>query len=434
MKVSLDNNRVNESLKFSLRDGIFASAMVGFTQEYFTPFLILLGGTARHVGMLNAFPNLFASLIQLKSADISERLKSRKRVLDIFVLLHALMLLPIAIIALSGGADPAIFITLVVLFTFFGAIPAPAWASLMSDLVGEEKRGEYFGWRNRILGFVIVGTAFIAGAILHLMKKVNAFWGFGIIFALAFIYRMISWHYLRKMYEPPLEYKKEHYFTLFDFFARIRESNFAKFVLFVSMMSFSVNLVSPFFGVLMLRDLHFSYMLYTIVTITATLVFYLIIGRWGRLADRVGNLRIIKFTAPLLSIIPLLWILNRHPVFLIFAQIFGGFLWAGFSLSTSNFIYDAVTPEKRTRCISYFNALNGLALCCGVLMGGILLPWLPRLFGYEILTLCLISSILRIAASVFMLPKLKEVRRSIEKIDNNTLFLSMIGIKAINRY
>ncbi len=430
MNQNPDNNQVNESLKFSFRDGIFASVMSGFTHEYLTPFLLLLGGTARQVGVLNALPNLFASLIQLKSADIPERLKSRRKTINIFVLLHAFMLLPMTIMALRGGISPVVFIAFVVLFTSFGAIATPAWGSLMSDLVAKERRGEYFGWRNRALGFITVGSAFIAGFILHMMKKVNIFYGFGIIFGFAFIFRMVSWYYLTKMHEPPLEYKKESYFNLIDFLARIRESNFAKYVLFVSTMNFSVNLASPFFAVLMLRDLRFNYLLYTLITITATLTIYLMISRWGRHADKVGNLKIIKFTSPLIGIIPVLWIFNRHPVFLILAQLFSGFVWAGFNLCTTNFIYDAVTPEKRTRCISYFNMLNGLALCCGALAGGFLLRWLPPLFGYKILTLFLISSVLRIAVGTFIPDKLKEVR-PVEKIDNNTLFFSIIGIKPL---
>lgn len=65
--------------------------MIGFTQEYFTPFLLLLGATARHIGMLSALPNFFASLIQIKSADLSERLKSRKKVIITFVLFVSMM-------------------------------------------------------------------------------------------------------------------------------------------------------------------------------------------------------------------------------------------------------------------------------------------------------------------------------------------------------
>ena len=428
--MSSANVKVDKSLRLSFFDGIFASAMGGFTQEYFTPFLLLLNATAKHVGMLNALPNFFASLIQLKSADFTERLKSRKKIINTFVLFQALVLLPMAIIALLGGAKPAFFIAVVILFTSFGALANPAWGSLMSDLVAKDKRGAYFGWRHRTLGFIIVSAAFIAGFIIHMMKKVNVFYGFAIIFIFAFIFRTMSWYFLKKIHEPFLAYKKENYFSLVDFLSRIRKSNFAQFVLFVSMMNFSVNLASPFFVVLMLKDLHFSYFLYTLITITATSTVYLTISRWGRHADRVGNLKIIKFVSPLIGLIPLLWIFSRHPVFLLFAQIFSGFVWAGFTLCTTNFIYDAVTPEKRTRCISYFNVLNGLALCSGALLGGFLLQSLPPIFGHKILMLFLISSILRIMVGIFVPLKLKEVR-SVEHLKSNELFFSIIGIKPL---
>lgn len=381
--------QVKKSLKFSFLDGVFASGMTGFTQEYFTPFLLVLNATARQVGLLSALPNLFAALVQLKSSDLSEKLRSRKKIIIFFVLLQALMLLPMAVLAVRRSMYPGIFIAIVVLFTSFGAIANPAWGSLMSDLIPSRKRGAYFGWRMRTLGFITAGMVFAAGCILNFMKRSNVFLGFAFIFFLAFLFRMVSWHYLKKMHEPHLEIKKEHYFSIVDFLLNVRKSNFAKFVLFVAVMNFSVNLASPFFSMFILRDLKFSYLLYTVITVTATLTIYLMIGRWGTQADRVGNLKVIKFTAPLIGIIPLFWIINRNPVFLIFAQIFSGFVWAGFNLCSTNFIYDAVTPQKRTRCISYFNVINGLALFCGAFLGGFLLKWLPPLFGYKILTLFL---------------------------------------------
>lgn len=428
-----EDNKVNKSLKFSFWDGVFSAGMVGFTQEYFTPFLLLLGGTARHVGMLSALPNFFAALGQLKGPDISDKVRSRKKVINLFVFFQAIMLLPMILISLMGWTKPVIFISIAVLFTACGALANPPWSSLMSDLVAEDKRGEYFGWRNRVLGFIIVFSTFIAGFILHFMKKVNVFYGFVIIFSFAFMFRIVSWRFLKKMYEPPSEYHKDNYFTFIDFLSRIRESNFAKFVLFVAMMNFSVFLASPFFSVLMLKELRFSYMLYSIIIGAATLTIYLAIGRWGKHADRFGNLKIIKFTAPLIGIIPLFWIIGRHPLFLICAQIFSGFLWAGFNLCATNFIYDAVTPPKRTRCIAYFNVINGFALASGALIGGFLLNRLPELFGYKVLTLFLCSAILRILVGLFMPMKLKEVR-PVEKISNNKLFFSMIGMRPFFRY
>jgi len=419
-----------KSLRSSFLDGIYASCMGGFVDAYLTPFILLLGATAKHIGMLSALPNFFASIIQLKSADITEKVKSRKKIITKFVLIQALSLLPMAFMAICGIRKPFIFILFVVLYASFGAISYPPWASLMADHIEGNKRGSYFGWRNRTLGFIAVLATFTAGLILHVMKKHNAYFGFALLFSSAFIFRMISWCFLGKMHEPYMEYKKEDYFTFFDFISRLRESNFAKFVIFVAMMNFSVNMASPFFSVFMLRELNFSYLLYTSITVTATITIILLTRRWGRHADNVGNMKIIKLTSRMIGFIPLLWIINHKPAFLFLAQMFSGFAWAGFGLCTSNFIYDAVTPAKRTRCIAYFNLLNGLALCAGALLGGFILKRLPFLFGYKILSLFLISSLLRIIVSMTMPAKLKEVR-SVNKINSNKLFFSVIGIRPL---
>ncbi len=419
-------------MRFSFLDGVFAGGMIGFTQEYFTPFLLLMSSTARHVALLAALPNIFASLIQLKTADLAEKARSRKKVITTFVFMQAVMLLPMALLALRQKAHPGFFIAMVILFTSFGAISSPAWGSLMSDLVPNRKRGAYFGWRNRIVGFIIVGMAFTAGCILNFMKEINVYFGFALIFFLAFVFRLGSWAYLKKMHEPHLEIKKEHYFSIIQFFVSIRKSNFARFVLFSGVMNFSVHMASPFFSMFMLRDLKFSYLTYTTVTVAATLTIYLMMGRWGLLADRIGNLRVIKFTSSLIGVIPLLWLVSRNPVFLVFAQIFSGLLWSGFTLCSTNFIYDAVTPQKRTRCISYFNLVNGLALGGGALAGGFAARGLPPVLGYKLLTLFLVSALLRFASARYLPAMVKEVRVS-EHASNSDIFLSMTGIKALKK-
>ncbi|MDD5773704.1 MAG: MFS transporter [bacterium] len=427
-----ENNKINKTLKFSFFDGIFASLMTGFTNDYFVPFLLVIGGTARSIGILSALPNLFGALAQAKTPDIVEKVRSRKKIIIGFVLLQALMLLPVIFLDLFGKLNQTLFIACVILFTSFNAIASPAWGSLMSDLVHGDKRGSYFGWRNKTLGFITVIASFAAGYILYVMKNINIFAGFIIIFSAAFIFRMISCYFLTRMHEPHCEYKEKDYFTVFDFLARARESNFAKFVFFISLMSFSVNLCSPFFAVLMLEDLHFSYLIYIIVVSMANLTIHFMTDRWGRLADRTGNLRILKFVTPLIALVPLLWLINRSPLFLMGAQIFSGFAWAGFNLCATNFIYDAVSPGKRTRCIAYFNMFNGLAVCLGALLGGFLIQKLPPLLGYKILTIVLISSVLRLIVGIFMPMMLKEVK-PVDEVSNTDLFFSVIGIKAVFR-
>ncbi len=420
----------DRNLRFSFLDGIFASGMTGFTQDYFTPFILHLGATVRQVGFLSALPNLFMAFMQLKCADVTERLKSRKKVITAFVFLQALMLLPMVVISVVHGSRVVIFLGTVVLFMSFGAFALPAWGSMMSDIIPENKRGEYFGWRNRVLGFVTVLASFAAGSVLYLTNKLDMLSGFALVFGAAFVFRVVSWYYLGRMSEPRLEHKHDDYFSLVDFLSRIKQSNFAKFVLLVSMMLFSAYISAPFFAVLMLRDLHFNYLLYTVVTLAASLTVYLSVERWGMHADKVGNVRILRLTSPLVSAVPLLWIVSRNPIYLVCAQVLSGFAWAGFNLSASNFIYDACTPAKRTRCISYFNVLSGICICAGAVLGGVLASKLPPILGYNLLTLFLISSILRFVVALFVGLTLKEVR-PVTEVGSVQLLLSMMGIKRI---
>ena len=418
-----------QNLKNSFRDGLFAASMSGFTLEFFAPFLILLGAPLKHMAWLNAIPNLFAALIQIRVPELMEKLRFRKKTILIFVFLQALCLLPMPFVQHLGFFKEVAFILLVTLFTGCGALAAPAWGSLMSDIIPEKERGDYFGWRTSVLGFVTVGMAFVAGAILYFLKPVNPFLGFGLIFLLASVFRFVSFGYLRKMEEPAWNLKREDSFTFYQFIARARESNFVKFVLFVSFLSFSVNLAAPYFAVLMLRELHFDYLTYTTVSLTATLAINFLCARWGRHADAVGNRKILRLTSRIISILPMLWLIDQSTWFLIFAQIVSGFAWAGFNLCASNYIFDAISPSKRARCIAYFNVLNGLALCAGSFLGGWLVTHLPPIHGSSIFTLFVVSTVCRVFAAT-TIAWVKEVR-PVEPVRSNDLFFSMVGVKPI---
>jgi MFS family permease len=173
-----------------------------------------------------------------------------------------------------------------------------------------------------------------------------------------------------------------------------------------------------------------NYLIYTLVVTTATCASLLTINNWGRYADRIGNIKVLKLTSFFITLIPFFWVFYQHPFYLILVQVFSGFVWAGFNLCASNFIYDAVSPAKRTRCISYFNVLNGVALCLGALLGGYLAQRLPHLFGFRILSLFLISTVLRLVVAVIFSGRIEEVR-SVEKVKSINLFYSVIGLRPL---
>lgn len=404
--------------------------MSGMSADYITPYALTLKASPGLIGVLSALPNLASSLVQLKSADLADKLKSRKMMINLSVLLHALMWIPIILAPYLFKNQAVLFLILfVTLFTSLNSFAVPAWSSLMADHIPVKSRGRYFGWRNKILGMAGIAAAFAAGLILHYFKN-NILKGFLVIFSLAALSRFISWYFLTRMYEPPFITTKESYFSFFDFIKRFRKSNFAKFVIFVAALNFCVNVASPFFSVFMIKDLKFNYLTYTVVVISVAITQIFTFDRWGKHADKVGNVKVLRFTSFFIASLPLWWVINHNPVYLIFAQIISGFAWSGFNLCATNFIYDAVTPEKRTRCIAYFNVMTGAALCLGALLGGYLVNILPEFSGYKILSLFLLSSLMRFSVALYFSGKIKEVR-SAQKISSKDLFYSVVGIKPL---
>lgn len=418
MKVSVNKQQekvaVKKSLHLSHKEGVTFAATTGFGDNFLNPFAVALGATNIQIGLLSSITQFIPALMQLKAADITERFGSRRKIIFRSVFLQACMLFPIAFIPyLPKTLHIYALICFSTLYLLFASFAAPAWGSLMANLVPKRKMGAFFSKRARIVGLATLATTFLAGYLLHVLNE-QSFMGFTIIFLLAMVSRVTSCYFVSGMYEPPLEVKREHYFSFKEFLRRLNVGNFGKYVLFQSSFSFAIFLSSPFFAAFMLRDLRFSYLTYTIIITIVPLSSILSMSYWGRRADAIGNRRVIRICSLVISTLPALWLVSRHVYFLIGVQTLSGFFWGGFNLCSSNFVYESAVPEKRTRCISYFNTINGVAICLGNLLGGFLATHVPSIFGYQLLTLFAISSFLRIVVSTTLLRRVKEIRNTVD--------------------
>ena len=72
------------------------AATTGFGDNYINPFAVALGASNFQIGLLTSVSQLVPSITQLKAADVTERVGSRKKIVVRSVFLQASMLLPIA--------------------------------------------------------------------------------------------------------------------------------------------------------------------------------------------------------------------------------------------------------------------------------------------------------------------------------------------------
>jgi MFS family permease len=191
----------------------------------------------------------------------------------------------------------------------------------------------------------------------------------------------------------------------------IGNTNIGKFILFNALLAFTVNVASPFFSVYMLRDLKLNYLNYVIVVSLPTLGMLIFMPFWGRLIDRVGTVKIMKVSALFVPIMPFMWLLGTSVPYLCLIQMIGGFSWAGFNLAISLFLYYAAPLENRTRYIALYNALMFGGVAIGSLLGGVIAPLVPSLWGNALFTIFLISGVARILVIAVFMPGVKEVRQ-----------------------
>jgi MFS family permease len=434
MKKEAEIKKKEATLKLSIKEGAATSVMGGAGEAYIVPYALALNANNVQVGFLSSFVGLFGSIAQIWGSKAVYN-KKRKSIIFVSVTLQATMWLLIVALGLLvwkgyiNGIAALVLILFYTLYAFSGNFAGPSWFSMMGDLVSKKGRGEYFSKRNKITGFVALTATLLAAFVLDYFRNRNiVLLGFAIIFLTASLARFVSAYMFSKHYDPPTNMKKESYFGFWQFVKKAPSNNFGKFVIYVALINLVTNFAGPFFAVYMLKELNFSYTLFTIINISGTVFTILSLSFWGKIGDKYGNRKLLTIGSFIIPFAPLFWVFSGNPWYLIFtAQLAAGLGWAAFNLAASNFIYDSVSRERRAICVAYYSILNGVGVFAGAIFGGLFAQYVHITFMNVLLLIFLISAIMRILVVWFFLPGIKEVREVPTVEDVNLLKHLIIG-------
>src|SRR4030042_406006 len=411
-----EGKKIKRSLTFSIIDGSFFNIMDGFTTPFIAPYALFLKASNIVISLLASVPDLLASIFQLSAIKANEVFKSRKPLIFVSMFLQALLWLPLMMIPklMKNGASGTVVLGFMVLISMLGYFVSPLWRGMMGDLVAEHERGGFFAKRNQIIAVVGFVSTFAAGWILQHYSVTESLKGFTILFVVAFIARAFSALFLLLMYEKktykssPVFPRKDS-FTLISFLKNLKSSDYGRFVLFVCIFRITISLASPFFVVYELTYLKFSYLQFPIFSAAEILASLLLLGFWGRMNDNQGSKMVMLIPGLLITLIPLLYIINPNFYFLLIVSLLSGAAWGGFNLAVSNFMFDASTPDNRVKYVAYFNLLHGIAIFLGATTGGLLLKLLGDNVS-SIKALFIISGLARLGVALFLFPTLREMR------------------------
>ena len=430
MKKRVEEKLKEKSRHISIVEGSSYSLMEGFGLRYLTPYALALGMSNFLIGVMSALPGLAGSLSELKGSRIINKY-SRKKIVMSGTIFQALAWLPIIAVGYAYFflGLPVIYssVLLILFYTLLvisGAFISPAWNSWMKDLINKNTTS-YFGKRGRVVGLVALVSSLVAGFILNYFQDKELFFGFAIIFVVAFVGRAACIHFFKEQYEPKMRVSEHSYFSFSDFVKNMAFNNFGKFTIFTALMSFAVAIASPFFSVYMLKDLNLGYAIFTLAIAVPSAIALAFLPLWGKFGDKYGNMKAIKLCGSLIFTVPLLWLfipllsqkLSHVLIYLFAVEIFSGIVWAGFNLSTATFVFDSVSVEKMPLYVAYTTILNSFGAFLGALLGGYLSNSGIVFFGLSSIPLVFaISSATRFILFFFISGKLKEVR-NVEKLE-----------------
>lgn len=430
----LNREQLEQTKKDSITEGCAASVMIGLAEQFLIPFSIYLGAGVSWVAILSSVPLFIASCFQLFGAYITDELEDRKKIVMWGALLQAIVLLPLFIIPFLSKS----IFALMVFFTAYlaiGNIIGPSWNSWLGDIIPMDERAKYFSLRNKVVILFLMASVLVGGIVLQIFNGINTALGFGIIFFSASLSRVISSHYFTKHYEPRYHSDIWSEESFFKFLSEIKETPFGNFVRFRSLFALAVMISAPFFSIYMLKNLEFNYVEFSIILLAPMLVKALAMTYWGEISTRFGNRKIMRMSAILISFIPLMWIFfgetfGRAAItfwLILFTEFFTGFSWAGFELTSFNYMLSSTPSKKRAKLFAYFSMIHGFMVLVGSFLGIFLMKFLPVIVGslHVFFWVYFISTVVRLFFTLSLFPKIKDLENH-EKITEKRLFYEVL--------
>ena len=420
-------------INYSVKDGLFTSIKSGLTSSFVMPFAIAMNASIGMLALLSSVPGFVASFLQLFSQDSMRFFKTRSNQIFWTAFIQAFMWIPLIFVPFIARNN--ILLAFILILTFvtlegtIGTFQGPIYNSMLADIVDEDKRGEFFGKRNRIVNFMGFVSTLIAGFILSFFKGFDkagsvhyVFFGFCILFLFATICRLISSFYKKKIYDPPYNPKADD-ITFWKFMKNMTHNNYGIFVMYVFMFQMAANISAPFFALYLLRDMQFSYLYFTFISGISILTGFIAMAYWGQVIDKRGSKFVLTLSGLLVPFSPFLLVLAlfiKNPtllfIYILCEEAFSGIVWAGFNLSTSSFLFDATGKDERVKYISYYNLLIGIAVFLGAMLGSYLLKIYPGITMAATLVITAIpviyitTGLLRLLVTILFMKKVHEAR------------------------
>ena len=282
-------------------DGIFSTAMNSlFAGPFLAAFALALGATHWEIGLISAIA-FFSMPMQLAGLYAVNRWKKRRTLIVWCALTSRLLWIPIVFLPfLREKGSVRFLLTALVFIGLIGAIPGPAWHSLVRSLLPIDSLGKVFSKRRAwgtIVGLCLtLGGGFFVDAWPNFSARPPLL-AYSVLFAIGILFGLAGVAAITRLPEPPMEGDHSESFRSLVWLP-LRDAGFRPLLVFIAFWNFSINLATPFFVVFMLERLMLPMRAVTALSVLQQLVTVVSVRIWGTLSDRFSNKAVLSTSLP----------------------------------------------------------------------------------------------------------------------------------------
>jgi MFS family permease len=251
------------------------------------------------------------------------------------------------------------------------------WQTLISGMINESRRGEFFSDRNRLLTMVgLVSTLLIGIVMKDFSENTTAY---QVLFAIAFGFGLVEAFLMMKhkenpsIAEGPVLKKKLMDWSIF------KHSNYVWFLVAALFFNFAWQMAWGIFNIYHVRVVGATIFWISMFSAGNMLMQILTFPLWKKWAERKSNVRVFVWAAIGMATTPFLTVLSTNLYYLTAVQTISGFFLSGVVLLLFNLLLEQSPEATRTYCITTYNVLLAFMAFLAPQVG----IWLLNIWGVE---------------------------------------------------
>jgi MFS family permease len=358
-------------------EGVLSQVHVSLTVGTLaTGLALLLGAGSLELGVLAAMPVLGA-LMQFPAAWWIERYGDRRRISVLGSLGRVLWLVPaiLLFVTIPIPLQLSLFLLATALGNMLLSVALNAWNSWMTDLIPPRVRGRYFGTRGALMSGAAMVTAY-AGAWLVDRSRPAGYeaWAYAGLMGLAVLSGALGSYMLARQPEPPMSARARR--RMIDLLRLpLHNRAFRGFAATFLLWQIGLGIAAPFFIAYGLTELRLPLRTLALMDAITALTGLLAQPQWGKLADRVGQRRVLAISMGLIVPLPWMWILATPdriwPLYV--NATLAGIMWAAFLMTQTNRLMELAPAEGRSAYFAAFSVATGIPFMIASLGAGTLM-------------------------------------------------------------